>query len=229
MYKLKSISFFFVVIIFSSLNLVSCGSSDSQSSPQTSEITLHPVTDFYINCYWNTDSDTFWYYETDISGDDLEGVTGSETGNSGGTNYNKFRKLIFNFNISNLSGTTIQHAYLRIFVCEIRVIHEQQNAILENIFYGNIDSLPVEPRNYDDEFGGYIESPVISGTAAATELGWIQIDVTDKLQADIDAGRTNSQFRLSHENANNRTSAYLINWFMVDSATEKPELIVTYY
>jgi len=40
-------------------------------------------------------------------------------------------------------------------------------------------------------------------TADATAVGWVQFDVTAKLQADIDAGRTNSQFRLSHEDADN--------------------------
>jgi hypothetical protein len=101
-----------------------------------------------------------------------------------------------------------------------------QNAMLENIFYGNTNGFPAV-RNYGNEFGGYTVTPVITDTAVTSAIGWKSFDVTAKLQADVNAGRSNSQFRLSHVNATNLLN-YDCNWYMTDNAFNKPELVITY-
>jgi hypothetical protein len=191
-------------------------------------LTLNPVLDFYITRTWYTDTNSLWGYGVDTIGTDPGGYTGSEAGTSSndGRPFHSFLKLLYNFNISSLGGATIQSASFRIYLYGISGTDTPRNAILENIFYGNTDSFPA-PRNYDSEFGGYSASPAISGSVAPT-VGWIQFDVTDKLQADIDAGHTNSQIRLSHQEANTWGLNYYCQWRMADFASNKPELVVTY-
>jgi hypothetical protein len=199
------------------------------STATPSNLTLNPVLDFYINRTWDTDANSLYGYGTDSAGTYTDGSTGSQTGHTGdpGFNYQNYFKLLFNFNISSLSGATIQSAYFRIYLYNVAGADTPPNAVLENIFYGNTNSFPPAVRNYDNEFGGYIVSPTISATAAATAVGYIQIDVTAKLQADITAGRSNSQFRLSHANPASLLN-FSCSWNMADSATNKPELVITY-
>jgi hypothetical protein len=187
-------------------------------------LTLNPVLDFYINRSWNTDTDTNMGYGTDSSGNWATDETYSIV-NSGTPNSLIITKQLFNFNISTLSGATIQSAYFRIYLNSVS--GTPSNLVLENIFYGNTNSFPPAVRNYDNEFGGYIVTPSISSNPAATTVGWIQIDVTAKLQADITAARTNSQFRLTHQNITNLVT-YECIWVMTDNATNKPELVITY-
>jgi hypothetical protein len=218
--------------ILLTLSLAGCNSWNGTHTPTAtpSNLTLNPVLDFYINRTWNTDANTLFGYGTDSVGTSTNGSTGSETGYSAGLgiNYQNYFKLLFNFNISALSGATIQSAYFRIYLNSVAGASTPPNAVLENIFYGNTNSFPPAVRNYDNEFGvGYIVSPAISGTAAATAVGYIQIDVTAKLQADITAGRSNSQFRLTHQNEASLLN-FTCNWYMADNATNKPELVITY-
>jgi hypothetical protein len=193
------------------------------------ETTLNPVLDFYINRTFNTDDNVVEGYGTDSLGTSTTGNTGSETGYSVGLGYNyqNYFKLLFNFNISSLSGANIQSAYFRIYLNGVSGTDTPPNAILENIFYSNTDSFPPAVRDYSKEFGGYIEPTAVSGTAAATTAGWIQIDVTAKVQADIAAVRNNSQYRLSHENASSLLN-FSCGWNMADNVANQPELVVTY-
>lgn len=222
MYKKLLILALAMLIGFS---LAGCGGG-SGGGPTALNATLNPVLDFYINRDWNTDTDALRDYGIDLIGNATPDQTHSWKVNSLGVNYLNIAKQIFNFNISALSGATIQSAYFRIYLASVSGADTPPNAILENIFYGNTDSLPA-PRNGGLEFGGYNVTPAISGTAAATAGSWIQINVTAKLQADITAGRSNSQFRLTHENITNLVS-YNCNWTMEDSPTNKPELVITY-
>jgi hypothetical protein len=74
---------------------------------------------------------------------------------------------------------------------------------------------------------GYIVTPAITGSALANAIGWKTFDVTAKLQADINAGRSNSQFRLSHADETSLVN-FSCNWNMVNNASNKPELVVVY-
>jgi hypothetical protein len=189
--------------------------------------TMNPVLDFYINrtVYTDTTPFTLLGYGVDSVGTSTNGYTGIDTGTSDGRPYQNFYKLIFNFNISALSTSNINSATFRIYQNSVSDI--PQNAILENIFYGNIDSFPPNPRNYGNEVGGYLVAPVIPETAPTHTVGWKTFDVKAKLQADIDAGRTNSQFRLSHPDETSLI-AFSCMWNMADNASNKPELVVVY-
>jgi hypothetical protein len=191
--------------------------------------TMNPVLSFYINRSVYTDATpyTLWGYGVDSAGTDTTGHTGLDTGTTAAPvrPYQNFYKLIFNFNISALSSATIQSATLRIY--QNGVSGTTQDAILENIFYGNTDSLPTAPRNYDNEMGGYIVTPAITGTALANAIGWKTFDVKAKLQSDINAGRSNSQFRLSHADETSLVN-FSCNWNMANNASNKPELVVVY-
>jgi len=206
--------------------IAGCG-GDGDIIPKAT--TMNPVLSFYINrtVYTDTNPYTLWGYGVDIAGTDTDGHTGLDTGNTGAPArpYQNFYKLIFNFNISALSDATIQSATLLIY--QNSVSGTTQDAILENIFYGNTDSLPVAPRNYDNEMGGYIVTPAITGTALTNAIGWKTFDVKDKLQADINAGRSNSQFRLSHADEASLVN-FSCNWNMANNASDKPELVVVY-
>jgi hypothetical protein len=224
------IKYMAILLLFATFTLPACGSSggDGDTTPVTpSSVTLNPALDFYINRSWDTDTNVLWGYGIDDIGSGTYETTGSEYGNSGGRNYHNFFKVLFNFNISSLNGANIESAYFRIYLYGISGTDTPKNAILENIFYGDTDSFPY-PRNYGNEFDGYIVSPVISGSEAATTVGWIQFDVTTKLQSDIDDGRSNSQFRLSHEDAGNWTLQYFCDWYMTDNTFDEPELVITY-
>ena len=204
-----------------------CGDDGGSSTPKNT--TMNPVLSFYINrtVYSDTTPYTLWGYGVDSAGTDTSGHTGLDTGTSGvpARPYQNFYKLIFNFNISALSSATIQSATLRIY--QNGVSGTTQNAILENIFYGNTDSLPTAPRNYDNEMGGYIVTPAITAAAPTNAIGWKTFDVKAKLQADINAGRSNSQFRLSHADETSLVN-FSCNWNMANNASNKPELVVVY-
>jgi len=191
--------------------------------------TMNPVLSFYINrtVYTDTTPYTLWGYGVDSFGTGTDGNTGLDTGIAGvpARPYQNFYKLIFNFNISALSGATIQSATLRIY--QNSVSGTTQDAILENIFYGNTDSLPATPRNYSNEMEGYIVAPAITGTASTNTIGWKTFDVKAKLQADINAGQSNSQFRLSHADETSLVN-FSCNWNMANNASDKPELVVIY-
>jgi len=195
----------------------------------TSKVTLNPVWDFYINSTWNTDTDpdVIGGYGTDGSGTGGTGTTGSNTGYSSGLGYNyqNFHKLVFTFDIRSLTGGTIHSAYFRVYLFSPPA--NSENVMLENIYYGDTDGFP-SPRSAGEEYGGYIITPAIAGSQPATTEGWVQFDVTAKLQADIDFPRGNSQLRLGHTNRENYGD-YYCTWGMLEHATYKPELVVTYY
>jgi hypothetical protein len=205
------------------------GCGDDGGSSTLKNTTMNPVLSFYINrsVYTDTNPYTLWGYGVDSAGTDTSGHTGLDatTPPLPARPYQNFYKLIFNFNISALSSATIQSATLRIY--QNGVSGTTQNAILENIFYGNTDSLPSAPRDYGNEMGGYIVAPAITGTALANAIGWKTFDVKAKLQADINAGRSNSQFRLSHADETSLVN-FSCNWNMANNASNKPELVVVY-
>ena len=124
-----------------------------------------------------------------------------------------------------MSDATIQSATLRIY--QNGVSGTTQDAILENIFYGNTDFFPAAPRDYGDEMGGYIVPPAITGTALTNAIGWKTFDVKAKLQADINAGQSYSQFRLSHADETSLVN-FKCYWNMANNASDKPELVVIY-
>ena len=191
------------------------------------KLTLNPVGDFYINRTYYTDNDPFTIggHGIDSVGNSASGSTGSATDPSGSDAYLNVWKLIYNFNIVALSGRTVHRAYFRVYLHDIT--GSPENAVLENIYYGDTDGFPSEPRNLANEFGGYIESPSITDTPAANSVGWVEFDVTAKLRADVDADRKNSQFRLTHENNMNLLN-FFCDWYMVHHADNKPELVVLY-
>ena len=194
------------------------------------KLTLNPVWDFYINRSYLTDTDpiSVWGYGLDSEGDFENDTTGSQTGTLTSSPFRPYLnvwKLLYNFNIEALSGRTVHRAYFRVYLHDIT--GSPENAVLENIYYGDTDGFPSEPRNYANEFGGYIESPSITDTPAANSVGWVEFDVTAKLQADVVAPRNNSQFRLTHENNMDLLDFYC-GWRMVDNADNKPELVVLY-
>ena len=191
------------------------------------KLTLNPVWDFYINRTYYTDTDpiSVMGHGIDPHGTSASGSTGSATDPSGSDAYLNVWKLIYNFNIVALSGRTVHRAYFRVYLHDIT--GSPENAVLENIYYGDTDGFPSEPRNLANEFGGYIESPSITDTPAANSVGWVEFDVTAKLQADVDADRKNSQFRLTHENNMDLLDFYC-GWRMVDNTDNKPELVVLY-
>ncbi len=215
----------FVVVAFVCL-VAGCGGDEGIIPKAT---TMNPVLSFYINrtVYTDTSPYTLWGYGVDTSGTDTTGHTGLDTGTAGAPlrPYQNFYKLIFNFNISALSGAAIQSATLRIY--QNSVSGTTQDAILENIFYGNTDSLPSAPRNYGNEMGGYIVAPAITATAPTNAIGWKTFDVKAKLQADINAGQSYSQFRLSHADETSLVN-FSCNWNMANNASDKPELVVVY-
>ena len=223
------ISSWLLVVMVAFVCLVAgCGDNGTTVVSSISKnTTMNPVLSFYINrsVYTDTNPYTLWGYGFDSAGTDTSGHTGLDTGTSGGRPYQNFYKLIFNFNISALSSATIQSATLRIY--QNGVSGTTQDAILENIFFGNTDSLPTAPRNYDNEMGGYIVTPAITGTALANAIGWKTFDVKAKLQSDINAGRSNSQFRLSHADETSLVN-FSCNWNMANNASNKPELVVVY-
>jgi hypothetical protein len=224
--KKKDMAVSLTIVLVSSMVLAACGGSEGDGGATTQTVTINPAFDFYINRTWNTDTNTLWGYGKDSAGTDISGHTGSATGNSGGINYQNFFKLLYNFNISTLNGSTIQSASFRVYLHSIGGADAPQNAILENIHYGNTNGFP-NPRNLDNEYGEYKATPAIAAAADATSIGWKSFDVTAKLQADVNEGRSNSQFRLSHVNAANLLN-YNCNWYMADNASNKPELEITY-
>lgn len=190
-------------------------------------VTINPVIDFYINRSMYTDTNPYtlsgWGYDSQDTY--TEGTTFIEVGISNSRPYQSLGKLIFNFNISALSGAVIQSATFRIY--ETGSNGTTQNAILENIFYGSTDTFPGNPRNYNNEMGGYIVTPAITSTATTNAAGWKTFDVKAKLQADINAGRNNSQFRLTHPNETSLVP-FRCYWSMVNNTSNKPELAVVY-
>jgi len=213
--------------------MAGCGGGDNAVPPvvqtTTENTTLNPVLDFYINRTMLTDTipPSLWGYGVDGLGTFTDGHTGSETGTSGGRPYQNFFKLLYNFNIAALQGTTVKSAYFQVYMTSVGGVDSPQNAVLENIFYGNTDSFPPAPRNYDNEFGGNIVTPAITDSISVSATGWKSFDVTAKLQADINEGRSNSQFRLSHENDSSLLN-YSCDWNMADNVSNKPQLVITY-
>ena len=201
------------------------GGGTSQETEQT--VTLHPIMDFYINQSDYTNPPSLWGYGVDTHGTEASGRTGSETGGSGSDSYHTTAKLIYNFHISDLNGATIKSASFRVYQAIVGGADAPENAILENIFYGNTDGLPATPRSYPSEMSGYVVSPAISATQTTTAIGWKTFDLAEKLQADITAGRSNSQLRMTHANASSLLNFYC-DWNMADNATNPPELVVTY-
>ncbi|HET6438304.1 MAG TPA: DNRLRE domain-containing protein [Anaeromyxobacter sp.] len=204
--------------------LVGCGGGSTQTTPLDS--TLNPVLNFYINRTWNTDADALAGYGVDDTGTNAAGTTGSAIG-TGSYNYHNVFRLLFNFDIAALSGAKIQSASFRVYLQGSTGADATHQAVLENIHYGDTDSFPADPRNYDSELEGYLVTPAISATADVTVAGWKSFDVTDKLQADIDAGRTNSQFRLGNENDDDLLTFYCY-WSLAHDATNPPELVIAY-
>jgi len=193
------------------------------------KLTLNPVWDFYINRTYYTDTDpiSVMGHGIDPHGTSASGSTGSATGTTGSPPrpYLNVFKLLYNFNIAALSGRTVHRAYVRVYLYDIT--GSPENAVLENIYYGDTDGFPSGLRNYANEFDGYIQSPSITDTAATNSVGWVEFDVTAKLRADVDADRKNSQFRLTHENNMDLLDFYC-GWRMVDNTDNKPELVVLY-
>jgi hypothetical protein len=227
--ELSNISWTSVVMVALVCLVAGCGSGGSGGSSTPINTTMNPVLDFYINrsVYTDTTPFTLWGYGVDTAGTATTGNTGLDTGTTGAPPrpYQNFYKLIFNFNISALSSATIQSATLRIY--QNGVSGTTQNAILENIFYGNTDSLPSAPRDYGNEMAGYIVTPAIAGTVLANAVGWQTFDVKAKLQADINGGRSNSQFRLSHADETSLANL-MCDWNLTHNASNKPELVVVY-
>jgi hypothetical protein len=227
---MKKITMGLVLLLALSVVFTACGGGGGGGGGATTHsVTSNPVFDFSISRTWNTDVNTLMGYGQDGVGTFTEGTTGSATGiSSGGIHYQNFFKLLYNFDISALNGATIQSASFRVYLYSIGGTDTPQNAMLENIFYGNTNGFPaVRNVGNENEFGGYTVTPVIADTAVTSTIGWKSFDVTAKLQADVNAGRSNSQFRLSHVNAANLLN-YNCYWYMADNASNKPELVVTY-
>ncbi len=196
---------------------------------RVSKLTLNPVLDSFINRTYYTDTDpiSIWGHGNESSGTSPNGTTGSQTGTSTSPPnrpYLNVWKLFYNFNIEALSDRTVHRAYFRVYL--YGCTGSPQNAVLENIYYGDTDGFP-SSRIPANEFDGYIQSPSITDTAATNSVGWVEFDVTAKLRADVDADRKNSQFRLTHENNMNLLN-FFCDWYMVHHADNKPELVVLY-
>ncbi len=218
----KTVLIFFSLLIMSIF--IDCPSQPAEEDKEPIlNMTINPVFDYYINRTWEIDSGTVLGYGLTVTGTETTGTTGS----AADSDYHDFHKLLFNFNVESLSGASIKSAYFRIYLNSISNSVTPENARLENIFYGNTDSFP-NPRNDYNEFIGFTILPSIYETMNVSTAGWKSVDVKSKLQVDIIAGRSNSQFRLTHEIEAGYINYYYCSWNMVDNATNKPELVITY-
>jgi hypothetical protein len=215
-----------IFILFLCFNLSSCSGVDNTPIVTT----IYPVINYWVQRTWDdtTPPGALVAYSGDIVGTDATDITGNSTSGSIET----YRKLIFNFNVSLLAGATIKSAYFRIYLNSFTGTPPEM--MLENINYGNTDLFP-SPRNYDNEFEGYNLLTAISGTAAVTAPGWIQIDVTEKLRADLvywSGSQINSQFRLSNvgwETTDPIPSDFSCTWSMKnDTYGNLPQLVIAY-
>lgn len=136
-----------------------------------------------------------------------------------------YERAFVGFDISSIHSTIVS-ATLRIYQAEIT----------EGAPYTALGNLIVDHVN----FGTSLSSADFTGNTLTNNIGtisnnanieWKTLDVKDYVQADINAGRTSSQFRIRFTN----DTAVDENWITLEDADDycdtgnKPELVVTYY
>ena len=132
-------------------------------------------------------------------------------------------KIFLSFDISGIPvGSTIESATLTVYQSSYDQGGYGLGAVsVDHIYFGSTVAQSI------------LDMPAlstISGFLAITySEGWKQLDVTSALQNDVDNTRSYSQYRMYHLGSNDDGEYDQDGWYMGDSATNQPELVITYH
>lgn len=152
--------------------------------------------------------------------------------NAGDTMGNAFERGFVGFDISSIQGRTIVSATLRMYPGQV-----------SGTPYTLFGTIVVDHVNFSNTISGgnHLTSDDYSGNTLTSNIGtisnntteeWKTLGVTSSVQADINAGRTSSQYRIhfTTENTDSDGSADEASFgdFENGSPDEMPKLVVTY-
>ena len=177
--------------------------------------------------------DATFYTVTGNSGGNVDGHVyfagtvgfGNTEVSIGDTNVNEPMRGFAGFDISSLAGRSVVSATLR--------MHQQ--SVVNNPYTGGLGNLIVDHVNFGDsltadDYGGGTLASDIGTLSTNTDLEWKTLDVAARVQNDVNAGRTTSQFRLrfSITDMDGDWTSEWVRLYAAEWSTERPELVVTY-
>lgn len=142
---------------------------------------------------------------------------------------NTYFRSFVGFDISSIQGSTIVSATLRVYQAQALLDpYTLGTIVVDHVNFGS----SIDFGDFGNESGSDALTPNIGTLSTNATQEWKTLDVTNYVQADINTGRTSSQFRLRfNTNTDSDGIQDMVNMEAIEdflSTGNNPELVVTY-